>query len=163
MQGNQVMRMSHLLNYSNLFRLLRYFQDWHVHLFPWFIDYSENEYILHALVLYFYHGAFNIWSNVYKPIQSLDCASDLSRDKTLFTYNTRTEIRFQIFRPFLRKTFAHWLPLMIIQSQMMLMHGYKREVLDPWKSSHSLYVISSVNEQDFIPNLIKSETSLYEL
>ena len=56
-----------------------------------------------------------------KLIHSLgDCASDLARDKTLFTYITwrwdrSAEEIFQDFRPSFW-TFAHWLSLMMIQS-----------------------------------------------
>ena len=79
-----------------------------------------------------------------KPIPSFDCRIS----KTLFTYNMKLRLkyrryllRFQIFRPSFRTTFAHWLPLMVIQSFKVPMKRMFSLAICDWKicKSKNLY------------------------
>ena len=87
--------------------------------------------------------------SVYKPIHSLDCASDLSPDKTLFIYSLITwgwdrSTKDSNFEPFIWDKVCSFI------------------VLKAWCSYKSSPILSNLtlcfNELDFIPNLIKSET-----
>ena len=104
---------------------------------------------------------------INKPSHCLDCAcaSDLSRDKTLFNYSTRLRpkygrclSRFQFLRPSFRTTFAHWFSLIIIQSFTWCSRQNKTCFRPVKKRAKSmLFPPLYMNGLDFIPNFIKSE------